>query len=83
MPTNAMTAAPHASTDVVDHIVAGTQIIVPLANEEPTALLDAIEHAAVEAPEIEGVRTNATSSTRSARSRRCVSARSAGDREPE
>lgn len=32
--------------DVVDHVVGGRQLIVPLANGEPTAVLDALEDAA-------------------------------------
>ncbi len=38
--------ADNAAADVLDHIGPGTQLIVPLANGEPTALLDAIEDAA-------------------------------------
>lgn len=38
--------APNSPDDVLDHISPGTQIIVPLANGEPTALLDVIEDAA-------------------------------------
>lgn len=38
--------APNEPADVLDHIVDGTQIVVPLANGEPTAMLDAIEAAA-------------------------------------
>lgn len=38
--------APNRAEDVVDHIAPGTQLIVPLANGEPTAVLDAIEAAA-------------------------------------
>jgi acyl-CoA hydrolase len=37
--------APNQPVDVVDHLDTNTQIIVPLANGEPTALLDAIEDA--------------------------------------
>jgi len=40
------TEAPNAPADVLRHIRPGTQIIVPLANGEPTAVLDAIEEAA-------------------------------------
>ncbi len=35
--------APNTAIDVIAHIDDGTQIIVPLANGEPTALLDALE----------------------------------------
>lgn len=45
----------HAPEDVVDLILPGTQIFVPLANGEPTALLDAIEDAAASG-RINGVR---------------------------
>jgi acyl-CoA hydrolase len=35
--------APNTPDDVLAHIAAGTELIVPLANGEPTAVLDAIE----------------------------------------
>ncbi len=38
-----MDSAPNQPSDVLDHLAPGTQIIVPLANGEPTAVLDAIE----------------------------------------
>jgi acyl-CoA hydrolase len=38
--------APNGPADVVEHITPGTQLVVPLANGEPTAVLDAIEAAA-------------------------------------
>jgi len=44
----ARTAAKASAQDagaVLDHIATGTQLIVPLANGEPTAVLDAIEAA--------------------------------------
>ncbi len=44
------TEAPNAAPDVLEHIGPGTQIIVPLANGEPTAILDAIEDAAAADP---------------------------------
>ncbi len=44
--TKAPRHAPNAPGDVVAHVASGTQLIVPLANGEPTALLDAIEAAA-------------------------------------
>ncbi len=37
------TEAPNQAHDVLDHIRPGTQLIVPLANGEPTAIIDAIE----------------------------------------
>jgi len=40
--------APNAATDVVDHLSPGTHLIVPLANGEPTAVLDAVEAAVAE-----------------------------------
>lgn len=47
----------HAPHDVVDLLAPGTQVIVPLANGEPTALLDAIEEAAAAGdPRVERVR---------------------------
>ena len=45
--------APNVAADVLDHVEAGTQIVVPLANGEPTAVLDAIEAAA---DDLDGVR---------------------------
>jgi acyl-CoA hydrolase len=38
--------APNVADDVLNHIGVNTQLIVPLANGEPTAVLDAIEAAA-------------------------------------
>ena len=46
---------PCAPDAVLEHIGAGTQLVVPLANGEPTALMDAIEHAA---PSLDGVRVH-------------------------
>ena len=40
--------APNVPSDVLDHIGPGEQLIVPLANGEPTAVIDAIEAAATE-----------------------------------
>jgi len=40
-----MIEAPDQAADVVDHLAADTRIIVPLANGEPTAVLDAVEDA--------------------------------------
>ena len=45
--------APNQPHDVLDHIGPGTQIVTPLANGEPTAVLDAIEAAA---DDLDGVR---------------------------
>ena len=42
--------APNVAEDVLDLVADGTQIIVPLANGEPTAVIDAIEHAAAADP---------------------------------
>ncbi len=51
-----MFAAPNEPADVLDHVGSGTQIIVPLANGEPTAIIDAIEDAArANAPQIDEV----------------------------
>jgi acyl-CoA hydrolase len=47
--------APNESSDVLDHIGPGTELIVPLANGEPTCVLDAIEAAA---DRLEGVRVH-------------------------
>ncbi len=38
-----MDSAPNKPSDVLDHLESDSQIIVPLANGEPTAVLDAIE----------------------------------------
>ena len=45
--------APNVPSDVIEHIGSGTQMIVPLANGEPTATLDAIE---ANAAGLDGVR---------------------------
>ncbi|WP_040493900.1 acetyl-CoA hydrolase/transferase family protein [Ilumatobacter nonamiensis] len=47
---------PVSAADVVDHLDPETRIIVPLANGEPTAVLDAIEHAVAEDMEAGGTR---------------------------
>ena len=44
--TTAPLTAPNQPSDVLDHIAPGEQIIVPLGNGEPTAVMDAIEAAA-------------------------------------
>jgi acyl-CoA hydrolase len=55
----APTTAPNQPADVVDHVTPGTQIIVPLANGEPTAVLDALEAAAAAGdPRIDEVRVH-------------------------
>jgi len=55
----APTTAPNQPADVVDHVTPGTQIIVPLANGEPTAVLDALEAAAAaEDPRVDEVRVH-------------------------
>ena len=49
--------APNTAGDVVDHITPNTELIVPLANGEPTAVLDAIEAAAATGhPSMQSVR---------------------------
>ena len=51
--------APNVASDIVDVVEPGTQLIVPLANGEPTAVLDALEDAAAaDAPNIEGIRVH-------------------------
>jgi acyl-CoA hydrolase len=47
--------APRAPGDVLHHIGPGTQIVIPLANGEPTATLDAIE---ANADHLDGVRVH-------------------------
>ena len=55
----APTTAPNQPADVVDHVTPGTQIIVPLANGEPTAVLDALEVAAAAGdPRVDEVRVH-------------------------
>jgi acyl-CoA hydrolase len=55
----APTTAPNQPADVVDHVTPGTQIIVPLANGEPTAVLDALEAAAAAGdPRVDEVRVH-------------------------
>ena len=49
------TDEPSEPTAVLDHIGAGTDLIVPLANGEPVAVLDAVEAAA---DTLEGVRVH-------------------------
>jgi acyl-CoA hydrolase len=48
---SADTAAPHAAGDIIDHLGPRTELIVPLANGEPTALLDEIERAVAASPD--------------------------------
>ena len=53
----APSTAPDQPSDVLAHIEPGSQIIVPLANGEPTAVIDAIEAAADAAdPRIDDIR---------------------------
>jgi acyl-CoA hydrolase len=40
--------APNSAADVIEHIRAGDHLIVPLANGEPTAVMEAIDSAAAE-----------------------------------
>lgn len=47
--------AAESADAVLEHIAAGTQLIVPLANGEPAALMDAVEAAA---PSLRGVRVH-------------------------
>jgi acyl-CoA hydrolase len=52
-----MPSAPSPADAVLDHVGPGTDVVVPLANGEPVALLDALEGAA-EAGRVEGVRVH-------------------------
>lgn len=55
--TTAPMSAPNQPADVLEHITPGTQIIVPLGNGEPTAVMDAIEAAAADGdPRVDQVR---------------------------
>jgi acyl-CoA hydrolase len=57
--TTATLTAPNQPADVLEHITTGTQIIVPLANGEPTAVIDAIEAAAAAGdPRVDEVRVH-------------------------
>lgn len=55
MPVVTMTPAASGPEGVLEHIGAGTDVIVPLANGEPVSVLDAIE---AHASELEGVRVH-------------------------
>ena len=56
-PDRAHIPAPNTADDVLEHISVDTQLIAPLANGEPTAVLDAIEAAAAAGhPSMDGVR---------------------------
>jgi acyl-CoA hydrolase len=58
-PSTAPSSPPNQPADVLEHIAPGTQIIVPLANGEPTAVIDAIEAAASAGdPRIDQVRVH-------------------------
>jgi acyl-CoA hydrolase len=57
--TPAPPTAPDRPADVLEHITPGTQIIVPLANGEATASMEAIDAAAAAGdPRIDGVRVH-------------------------
>jgi len=50
---------PNVASDIVDVVTPGTHLIVPLANGEPTAVLDALEDAAAAgSPNIEAIRVH-------------------------
>ena len=54
---SAPSTAPNEASDVLDHVGPGTQIIAPLANGEPTAVIDALEAAAAaDDPRVQDVR---------------------------
>ncbi len=58
-PLDTIRTAPNEPADIVDIVTPGTQLIVPLANGEPTAVLDALEDAAAAgAPNIEAIRVH-------------------------
>ena len=51
--------APHTPAEVVGFLTPGTHVIVPLANGEPTAVIDALEDAAeAEAPNVDGIQVH-------------------------
>ena len=58
-PLDSIRTAPNEPADIVDIVTPGTHLIVPLANGEPTAVLDAIEDAAAAgAPNIDAIRVH-------------------------
>ena len=58
-PLDTIRTAPNEPADIVGIVTPGTQLIVPLANGEPTAVLDALEDAAAAgAPNIEAIRVH-------------------------
>lgn len=50
--------APNSPSDVIEHIGSDTAIIVPLANGEPTATLDAIEAHVAANDDVDGIRVH-------------------------
>ena len=58
-PLDSIRTAPNEPADIVDIVTPGTHLMVPLANGEPTAVLDALEDAAAAgAPNIDAIRVN-------------------------
>ena len=58
-PLDTIRTAPNEPADIVDIVTPGTHLIVPLANGEPTAVLDALEDAAAAgAPNIDAIRVH-------------------------
>ncbi len=58
-PLASIRTAPNEPSDIVGIVTPGTHLIVPLANGEPTAVLDAIEDAAAAgAPNIDAIRVH-------------------------
>lgn len=55
MPTNLVSAGQVAPHDVLAHVQAGTNVIVPLANGEPRTVIDALDEAG---PELDRVRVH-------------------------
>jgi acyl-CoA hydrolase len=51
--------APNQPADVLDHVTSGTQVVVPLGNGEPTAVMEALDAAAAaDDPRIDEVRVH-------------------------
>ncbi len=58
-PLDTIRTAPNEPADIVDIVTPGTHLMVPLANGEPTAVLDALEDAAAAgAPNIDAIRVH-------------------------
>jgi acyl-CoA hydrolase len=58
-PLDTARTPPNVPSDIVDIVTPGTHLVVPLANGEPTAVLDALEDAAAAgAPSVDAIRVH-------------------------